>query len=140
MERALRRLCVVVCLIGDEMDAGGIVGSSEADRVVARPWMIVKNPGNTTNVANVAAASPPITARPSGAVCSPPSPNASAMGIMPVIMAALVIKMGRNLLCAASTAASPAWPLFTRFLSANVVRRIAFATATPMAMMAPMND
>ena len=48
-----------------------------------------------SSVATVAAARPPMTARPSGAVASAPSPNASAIGIMPAIIAALVISTGR---------------------------------------------
>src|SRR5437763_1315420 len=36
-----------------------------------------------------------MTARPSGAVCSPPSPMANAIGIMPAIIAQLVIRNGR---------------------------------------------
>ena len=42
-------------------------------------------------MANVAISSPPITARPSGAFCSPPSPIANAMGIMPMSIARAVI-------------------------------------------------
>src|SRR5438128_9605504 len=49
--------------------------------------------GNTSNVANVATASPPTTARPSGAVCCPPSPKPKAIGIMPAIMAKLAIRI-----------------------------------------------
>src|ERR1700685_4083826 len=54
---------------------------------------------------------PPITARPNGAFCSPPSPRPSAIGIMPIIIAVAVITTGRmrvNPACrAASNALSP---------------------------------
>ena len=96
--------------------------------------------GSTTRVASVAAASPPMTARPSGATCWPPSPSASAIGTMPAIMAQLVIKIGRSRARPASTPASPAAAPSVRCRSANVTSRIALATATPMAMIAPMND
>jgi len=59
---------------------------------------------------------------------------------MPAIIAALVIRIGRR---RSRTAWTPAWaadcPAW-RALSANVISRIAFAVATPMAMMAPMKD
>src|SRR5690606_8915481 len=37
---------------------------------------------------------PPITACPKGATCSPPSPKPDAIGIIPAIMAIVVIKIG----------------------------------------------
>ena len=37
-----------------------------------------------------------MTARPSGAFCSPPSPSPSAIGTMPMIMASAVISTGRK--------------------------------------------
>ena len=43
-------------------------------------------------VVPVATISPPITARPRGAFCSPPSPRARAIGIIPKIMAIAVMK------------------------------------------------
>ena len=57
---------------------------------------------------------------------------------MPAIMARLVISTGRSRSTAAARAASAAGAPFTRFCSANVTSRIAFATATPMAMIVPM--
>ena len=48
------------------------------------------------NVAKVATNKPPMTARPSGAFCSPPSPSPSAMGNMPMIIASAVIMTGRR--------------------------------------------
>ena len=56
----------------------------------------LKTEGTKTSVATVANSRPPITARPSGAFCSPPSPRPSAMGIMPMIMARAVIRTGRK--------------------------------------------
>jgi hypothetical protein len=96
--------------------------------------------GSTISVATVAAARPPITARPNGAVASAPSPSPNAIGTMPAIIAALVIRTGRMRARAASIAACNAVPACGRKCSANVTSRIAFATATPVAMMAPMND
>ena len=46
--------------------------------------------GTNTNVANVAKVRPPMTARPSGAFCSPPSPSANAIGNIPRIIAIAV--------------------------------------------------
>src|SRR5205814_774966 len=51
--------------------------------------------GTMNSVVTVAPNSPPITARPSGAFCSPPSPRLSAIGSMPSIMADAVIRTGR---------------------------------------------
>ena len=81
-----------------------------------------------------------MTARPSGAVASAPSPIASAIGIMPAIIAALVISTGRIRARAAWIAVSSGEPPWRRACSANVTSKIAFATATPMAMIAPMKD
>jgi predicted tellurium resistance membrane protein TerC len=47
--------------------------------------------GTKNNVAVVANISPPITARPKGAFCSPPSPRPKAIGTIPMIMANAVI-------------------------------------------------
>src|SRR5260370_5105226 len=71
-------------------------GSSEAERRWARAWMMAKTDGNTSTVSTVAAANPPTTPRPSGAVCCPPSPRPRAIGVMPAIIPRLVIKMGRR--------------------------------------------
>src|SRR5262249_34414815 len=43
--------------------------------------------GTKNSVVTVARPSPPITARPNGAFCSPPSPNPVAIGNMPKIIA-----------------------------------------------------
>jgi uncharacterized membrane protein YraQ (UPF0718 family) len=74
------------------------------------------------------------------AVASDPSPKATAIGTMPAIIAALVIRTGRILDRAASTPAASAEAPLRRVCSAKVTSRIALATATPIAMMAPMND
>ena len=56
-------------------------------------------------------------------------------------MAQLVIRIGRSRPSAPKTAASAASaPSSRRRRSAKVTSRMAFATATPMAMIAPMND
>jgi hypothetical protein len=52
--------------------------------------------------------SPPMTARPIGAFCSPPCPSASAMGNIPRIMANAVMQTGRRRVRPASSAASRA--------------------------------
>ena len=81
-----------------------------------------------------------MTARPSGAFCSPPSPRPSAIGTMPMIMASAVISTGRKRVEAgvergrgrrrASSPAARARTLTTRML---------FAVATPMHMIAPVS-
>src|SRR5204862_991947 len=80
----------------------GSFGSSEGDRTPAERCKIAYVDGNTISVAHVAAASPPMTARARGAGASAPSPRASAMGTIPAIIAALVIRTGRILAPAAS--------------------------------------
>lgn len=86
----------------------------------------------------MAKASPPMTARPSGAFCSPPSPSPSAMGTIPTTMASAVMSTGRRRVAAASRAAScGAAPPATSSL-AKATTRMPLAVATPMLMMAPM--
>lgn len=89
---------------------------------------------------NTEAPSPPITARPSGADCSPPSPMPIARGSMPAIIARLVIRIGRSRSAAACRAAPSAGRPPRRSRSANDTRRIALAVDTPRAMIAPMKD
>ena len=74
------------------------------------PCRRAKTAGTKTSVATVAKSRPPMTARPSGAFCSPPSPSPSAMGIMPMIMARAVMMTGRKRVAPASTAARMASP------------------------------
>src|SRR3989442_1398133 len=103
-----------------------------------RPCSRANTDGTNTRVATVAHRRPPMTARPSGAFCSPPSPNPSAMGTMPVIMASAVIRTGRNRVKPASTAAVVASPCSPSRPLAKDPRRMLFAVATPMLMMAPI--
>src|ERR1700722_14304872 len=70
------------------------------------PCNKLKTAGTKISVAIVAKNNPPITARPSGAFCSPPSPAPNAMGIMPMIIASAVIMTGRNRVAPASMAAA----------------------------------
>ena len=81
-----------------------------------------------------------MTARPSGADCDPPSPNPVAMGSMPKIIAAAVIRIARSRLEAPSRAASITGLFSWRKRSANVISKIEFATAMPIAIIAPMKD
>ena len=94
--------------------------------------------GTKKSVTKVAATRPPMTARPRGAFCSPPSPMPKAMGNMPMIMAMAVMMTGRRRVRPAARAASwafmPAW----RWSLAKVIMRMELAVATPMDMMAPM--
>ena len=124
-----------------ESASRGRSGSSEADSRPARPWTSAKTAGSTSSVASVAATSPPMTARPSGAVCSPPSPSPGPSG---------PCRRSWRSSSSGSAAAGPARPSTAaaaalgassrRCRSAKVTSRIALATATPIAMIAPMND
>jgi hypothetical protein len=63
-----------------------------------------------------------------------------AIGVMPNTIAIAVIKIARKRLTAPSRAASNAdWPS-RRWRSAKLTNRIEFATAMPIAIIAPMND
>src|ERR1700674_4925900 len=66
---------------------------------------MVNTTGTKKRVAMVANSRPPITARPSGAFCSPPSPIPIAMGTMPIIIASAVMNTGLNRVEPASSAA-----------------------------------
>ena len=90
------------------------------------------------SVATVAKISPPMTARPSGAFCSPLSPSPRAMGIMPMIMAAAVMMTGRSRVKPASSAASLALLPSVICSRAKLITSTLFAVATPMHMMAPV--
>src|SRR5437667_9394082 len=62
------------------------------------------------------------------------------MGIIAAIIAMLVIRIGLMRVCAPWIAATfEALPV-RRYSSAKMTSKIALATATPMAMMAPMKD
>src|ERR1700730_3425001 len=57
---------------------------------------MLNSTGTKNSVVMVAKMRPPITARPSGAFCSPPSPKPSAIGSMPITIASAVIMTGRR--------------------------------------------
>jgi hypothetical protein len=86
--------------------------------------------GKMISVAMVPPVRPPITARPSGAVCEPDSPRPIAIGNIPAIIAQPVIRIGRRRLAAPETAASGTWAPSIRSRPAKVTSRIALATAT----------
>ena len=90
--------------------------------------------------ARVEAAKPPITARPNGADCSPASPIPDAIGIIPAIIAKLVINIGLSLMEALVTAARVEFLNSKRKLSPLVTINIALATDTPVDMIIPMYD
>src|SRR5215475_7207944 len=78
-----------------------------------------------------------MTARPSGAFCSPPSPRPVAMGTMPIIMARAVIRTGRIRTKPACTAASRAFLPSCICSRAKETIKMLFAVATPMHMIEP---
>ena len=83
------------------VDRGFPVGGGGAERLRKRLYTT----GTNSSVATVATTKPPITARPSGAFCSPPSPSPSDIGTMPTTIANAVITTGRNRVWPASSAA-----------------------------------
>ena len=84
--------------------------SRAATLVAARLWIMLNTTGTNISVATVAKTRPPMTARPSGAFCSPPSPRPSAIGTMPMIIASAVISTGRKRTKPASIAAATGSP------------------------------
>src|SRR5262249_52981319 len=96
--------------------------------------------GTKNSVETVAKSRPPMTARPSGAFCSPPSPSPRDIGSMPMIIAKAVISTGRRRVNPASSAAVRASAPSFRRSFANVTIRMLLAVATPIAMIAPMSD
>ena len=93
------------------------------------------------NVIIVAIRRPPITARPRGAFCSPPSPKAKAIGSMPSTIANAVISTGLRRVLADSKAASIGETSFsTRMSLAKLTNRIEFDVAIPIAMIDPISD
>ena len=79
-----------------------------------------------------------MTARPSGAFCSAPSPKPRAMGIMPMTMANAVINTGLMRVLPASKAARTGSSPSSRRCRANATIKMLLAVATPMVMMAPV--
>src|SRR5260370_838997 len=97
--------------------------------------------GTKNSVTRVATIKPPITARPSGAFCSPPSPIPSAIGNIPIIIANAVMRTGRRRVLPASRAAS--WAPISRSPRtklAKLTTKMLLETAIPTAMIDPMND
>ena len=94
--------------------------------------------GTKNRVETVANSNPPMTARPSGAFCSPPSPKLRAMGIMPIIMASAVMSTGRKRVKPASSAASAGLRPSSSCSLAKLTTRMLLAVATPMHMMQPV--
>src|SRR6266849_911867 len=88
--------------------------SADAD-FGCRPCSRLKNVGTKKSVETVAKSRPPITARPKGAFCSPPSPSPSAIGTIPMIMASAVIRTGRKRVKPACMAADRTLPLIRLF-------------------------
>src|SRR5437764_13474815 len=96
--------------------------------------------GTKNSVANVAKIKPPITARPSGAFCSPPSPSPMASGTMPIIIASAVIITGRMRTNPASSAACCAVFPSCNCSRAKETTKMLFDVATPMHIIAPIID
>ena len=101
--------------------------------------MMLNTTGTKNSVATVANIRPPITARPSGAFCSPPSPRPSAIGSMPITIASAVINTGRRRTKPASSAACVASPSSLSFSRAKLITSTLLAVATPMHMIAPVS-
>src|SRR5580704_4140424 len=106
----------------------------------AQPCNTLKNVGTKNRVETVAKSRPPMTARPSGAFCSPPSPSPSAIGTMPMIMASAVINTGRKRVNPAATAACTAGIPSSSCSRAKLTIKIELAVATPMHITAPVSD
>ena len=112
---------------------------SARDAAALRRCSSANTAGTKNSVATVASDNPPMTARPSGAFCSPPSPNPSAIGTMPMIIASAVISTGRNRPKPASSAASSAERPSSSWSLAKLTTRMLLAVATPMHIMAPVS-
>ena len=95
--------------------------------------------GTKNNVAIVANVNPPMTARPSGAFCSPPSPSPSAMGAMPMHIAIAVMMTGRMRTKPASIAAAIGSPSTASRSCAKLTTSTLLAVATPIHMIAPVS-
>src|SRR5580692_13532 len=102
-------------------------------------WNRANTAGTKTSVAIVAHNRPPMTARPRGAFCSPPSPRPRAIGSMPIIMASAVMMTGLNRVVPASRAAFTASPWTSSLSLAKETTRMLLAVATPTHISAPMS-
>ncbi len=80
-----------------------------------------------------------MTARPSGAFCSPPSPRPSDIGSIPMIIASAVMITGRRRVMPAASAASLASRPTARWSLAKVTTRMLLAVATPTHMIDPIS-
>ncbi len=100
---------------------------------------MLKTVGTKNSVDTVAKSNPPITARPRGAFCSPPSPRPIAMGSIPMIIAKAVISTGRNRANPACTAASAAEHPAAKRSFAKLTTRMLLAVATPTHMIDPVS-
>src|SRR2546422_4292509 len=83
--------------------------------------------GTNKSVETVASRRPPMTARASGAFCSPPSPMPSDIGSIPSTIASAVISTGRMRVRPAATAALRASSPASRRWFAKVTMRMLFA-------------
>ena len=83
---------------------------------------------------------PPIMARAMGVYCSAPVPNRSAMGIMPMIVASEVIRMGRSRTRHAVTTASMGDNPWRSRLCAKSTIRMLFESAMPTSISTPIKD
>ncbi len=101
--------------------------------------MMTNTVGTKNSVATVAKIRPPITARPSGAFCSAPSPIPSAIGTMPMIIASAVMSTGRNRVKPAVKAACSASSPASIRRRAKLTTSTLLAVATPMHVIAPIS-
>jgi hypothetical protein len=83
---------------------------------------------------------PPIMARAIGAYCSAPVPSFIARGIMPMMVASDVIRIGRSrTLQAVMTASFGESPCDSRLCAKSTIRML-FESAMPISMSTPIND
>src|SRR4029079_4406706 len=94
---------------------------------------MLKTTGTNMSVAMVAKIRPPITAWPSGAFCSPPSPRPSDIGSMPMIMASAVMTTGRQRTKPASMAAAAGSPSAASRSRAKLMTHTTLARPQPLA-------
>src|SRR6266403_389943 len=117
----------------------GAIAAVCASRRLSHPCTAANTTGTNSKVDMVPNKSPPITARPRGAFCSPPSPKPSAIGNMPITMASAVISTGRNRPRPASRAARRGSVPCANVSRAKLTTRMLLAVAMPMHMMVPVN-
>ena len=128
--------------IGAHVKAGdllAVIETPEVDEQLAQARSTLKKVGTNNSVETVAKRRPPITARPRGAFCSPPSPSPKAIGNMPMIIANAVIKTGRKRIKPASSAAEIESLPCSICSVAKLTTRMLFAVATPIHMIVPIS-